>query len=135
MALELISVTAFICQQIIVDKKDDVISAIRLTDAFYVPNGHPTKIVSFSFLVSIKSASEGTARLGFHVFKPDRTEIALNVGLPNLVTLERKIANAPCGHTLNIDFNIKAESWGTHTIEVELDNAVVARTPFTLLQK
>lgn len=140
MPIDLISVSAIVCDKILTEK-DDAVSAIRIVDVFLIPESihkssgeHPAYGVQFYILLVIKAKDVGKMRVVLRLQSPSGEERPLRSSLPEEVTLTSKFPNSgiPVGHTLTLQVNLEAKPLGTYYVRVEIDGKERIRVPFTL---
>lgn len=125
-----------VCEKIL-NEEDGVPSAIRIVDICYFSAYEEIpverRLVRVGVLGVLKSAENDVTErtLEVKVDSPDGKEIP--VVPPQKVKLDRRIPEAPGGHTLSLDLHIRARKPGTHIIKMLLDGEEVARASVTLL--
>jgi len=151
MPLDLISATAFVCERMLVEK-DDVLSAIRLVDLFYVTEfqireGKPVPpqpflgqslaqaFVSMSLVVNLKAhpGYQASHSLILRIINPAGEEKNINEA-PIQADFAAKIPEVPSGFTLIAQLNIQPKVMGNYIVRVLLDGEEVCKAWFGILK-
>jgi len=134
MPLNILSVSAFVCDRILIEK-DDVCSAIRIVDVHYVPPDVPQgAALEITLFMVIKTLNPGEAPLTLKLLTPDGSERIMK-GLDKIVVEKSKFPddpNIPIGSTVGLRMAIEPRPLGTYTIKVEIEGAERAQVYFTL---
>jgi len=133
MPLKILSTSALICERFLVEK-DDVFSAIRIIDLFYVPQDSPEyAAMQVNVLVVVKTSNDGEASLRIKLIDPSGNVETL-AGPPERIVVKSKFPGTliPTGTTIALHLNISPKTLGTYYLNVELDGQQVANVPFTL---
>jgi hypothetical protein len=127
-----------VCEKVL-RERDDVTSAIRIVDVFYVPDipaDAPTDatylVTQAIALLSIRSSKRELAKnIHVQLMKPDGAISSLYGPTP-MEWSNRATPIAPPGCTYGIELQIVSRIIGTYWIWATLDGDEVARTVFTL---
>jgi hypothetical protein len=136
MAVHFEFVNAFICDRLLTEK-DNVNSAIRIVDIFFVPEGTPEDaVVQFYAVVLLKTLSPTEDDISVKVTLigstgrrdqlPDPPEQPYRLNIPF------GDPSIPSGITFAMQCNVRPKTMGTAFLEVEVNGIVVAKIPFTL---
>lgn len=132
MAVKFEFVSAFICERVL-QEEGGIVSAIRIVDVFFVPEGAPEDTpISFYVVASLKT-----------VPVPD-SEVTVGITLVRTTGEHEQLAqpqkyhllsynndpSIPGGFNLLMQLNVKPKNMGTCYVEIEVDGTVV-RIPFT----
>ena len=129
---------AFLCEKVL-QEKDEVLTAVRIVDMLFVsiPANMPSDakpMIQATALVAFKKASPGT--------EAEMHQVALRVCTPSgrqLPPLMADIVFKPVdqlsGFNLIGNLNIGVEEFGLFWLDVLLDNELMTRIPFRLLEK
>jgi hypothetical protein len=139
MPKSLISITAIICEKILVER-DRVLSAIRIVDLFFVDmaTGVPPEKVAalLSLLVSTKfsEADDQLHSIEIKLLRPDG-EIQTLVE-PHVPPIDRsRYPGVPTGFNLHAEVAVSARQLGLHAFIIYIDGEEAVRTTFTLLTR
>jgi hypothetical protein len=151
MPANLISATAFICERTLIEK-DDVMSAIRLVDLFYVtefqiqegkpvpPQPIPGRSIGQAFvsmfLVIILKAQPGdqsSHSLILRITNPAGEEKNVD-DVPVQANFTSKLPDVSGGFTLVAQLNVQPKLMGSYNVRVLLDGEEVCRAPFSILK-
>ena len=128
---------AFLCEMVL-EQKDDVLSAIRIIDTFYVtipPNLPPdTKpAIAITGLLSFKKASPGS--------EAEKHEVRVKLRSPSgkvVPALTREFNFKPgelSGFNMILNMNLGVEEYGLFWMEISVDDdEPLTRLPFRLLE-
>jgi len=134
----LIAVSAFICERVLVEK-DDVISAIRIVEIFYVPElptNAPEDAVALiqAWCIVILKALPGH-------YEKHVIELKLLNALGALTSIgseeadfstRPELGSVPTGASLALQLNIGVKNYGNCSVCIYLDGEEIARAPFTI---
>jgi hypothetical protein len=131
---DLISVSAFVCQQVLRDQ-DDLISAIRIFDTVTVrrvPTADSAILELFVIAVVKSSAKEPSERqMALEVIFPSEDQ-RIHIG-PNPVKFDSPPPhNHPIGATAVFEFRFSIRMAGLYWINLTLDGEQIGTIPLTL---
>jgi len=137
----LVSAALITCERALIER-DNVVSAVRLVDVFYVQEtaNLPEKlsgVVQLYAVLALKvgsAASTGEHEVTLELIRPDG--VRDEVGKKYSVNFAPRIDGVPGGHTIITQLNVRCgepQSFGTYQICAFLDRDELARTPFTIL--
>ena len=130
-------VSAFTCERIL-REKDDVLSAIRLVDVFFVPEDAPAgAAVQFYVCVTLKTAPapEEEVTLEVTLVRPTgERERVPTPGGPSKIQRFQDDPSVPVGVTIIMLTTVRVKDMGTHYLEVTADGELAVTIPFTLLR-
>jgi|SRR5579863_7675811 len=117
MAVKFPFVSAFTCERVL-REKDDVLSAIRLVDVFFVPEDAPVgAVIQFYAFVSLKivPAPDEEITLGLTLIRPtgEREHVPAPSG-PTKIQKFRDDPSVPVGVTIIMQVSVKVKDMGTH---------------------
>jgi hypothetical protein len=147
----LISLNVILCEKILLEK-DEIFSAIRIVDVFYFRRDPTVPIESQAIPVCIlvmgkiqpEDKSEHWAQIVLHrpglnptpIGEPLRAVFQAEVSKEgkSLLAEGSKVSDIVGGFTIRAEFSIVPSQVGRYQLEVLMDNALVARVPFTILE-
>jgi hypothetical protein len=126
-----------ICERVITDKEDGVVSLIRIVDIFTVTHplnlpaeNRPVAVQAF-FTARFPPNDKGDHSIEFSLERPDGEVVIVGRGETDLDEAKEQIPDAPSGLHLTTKFGVYPKIMGTHYIIVSLDGEEVQRAPFT----
>jgi hypothetical protein len=137
MAVKFPFVSGFLCERVMTEK-DDIPSAIRMVDLFYVPDGLPegTGIQFWAFvMLKIVPVPEVKAKVSISIVNSKGERQSLPPPTPDgMIELSpfQGDRSVPGGITLILQFNVIPKNLGTCYVEVDVDGENAIRIPFTL---
>ena len=147
----LISLNVIVCEKILFEQ-DQIYSAVRIVDVFYFRRDANLPIESqpipLCILVSGKTQPEDKAEHSVQLVLVRPNGESTPIGEPLRAVFEAvlkeqgrsllvdgsKESDIAGGFTVRAEINIVPRAVGRHQIEVFLDDILVARTPFTILE-
>jgi hypothetical protein len=132
-------VSAFLCERVIQDKQDDVLTAIRLVDAFLVPEDRPSNFaIQFWLVCSFKSLSpidpEGYS-IGLTLIRATGEREYLGKMTDSMhPQILPESASALWGVGIVTQLSVLVRNLGTGYIEVAVNEKPAAKVPFTIRQ-
>jgi hypothetical protein len=129
-------ITALLCEKVL-QEGDGVTSAIRIVDVFQIPSDKLGEaIIQFCLVASLRTVPVKEQQLHVALFlvgpSGKRERIKELPEGPYPVVPFVGDPSVPGGLNLAIQLNIKPLKFGTGFIEIEVENEVVARVPFTV---
>jgi hypothetical protein len=136
MPLNILSCSILVCEKILVEV-DNITSAIRIVDVFYVPHPAPEiPLISISALLTLRVNGYDSSEhlLDVRLIGPTGQDVAAISG--QKVTMSPKIGEADIGgFTAGTVLNIAIKQPGLFYVVAFLDGEEIARTPFTVRQQ
>jgi hypothetical protein len=143
----LISASLLVCEKVLVEK-DQVTSAIRIVDIFYVPALPPlppgvlmSPEIKENFVPIVQAWGFVQIRANANYHREHDLEFRTINTIGEMLTIatakarfESQIEGATTGITASAQLNIGVKRLGTCFLCVYLDGEEIARTPFTLTQ-
>ena len=130
---------AFLCEKVL-RETDDVLTAVRIVDTFYVsvPKDLPVEIkptiqmTVFLSFVRVSATNAGKHQALIRVYKPSGAPLGEDGPLKlDLVFREEGVAKC----NLIISLGLGIQEFGQHRIDVSLDDKLVTKIPFRLLER
>jgi hypothetical protein len=140
-----ISATIVVCERVLIEK-DEVISAIRIVDIFYlsapppeIKPGDPLPsnlpIVSFWAVGNVKAEPAYREPHSLEVRIVNTIGEVTTIGAPITQAFDARLEPAPTASGLIAQINLGVTRFGTCYVCLYLDNEEVARSPITLALK
>ncbi len=133
--------TLLICERLITDAEDKVVSAIRMVDVFSIlnppdipPERRPVGMQLF-FSARFPPDDKGQHSIEFLLERPDGEVISVGTGETDDPSTGRKYAEAPAGINLSVKLGVFPKQMGIHYFIVRLDGEQVQKASFTLRPK
>jgi hypothetical protein len=134
----LISARIFTCERILTEK-DDVLSAIRLVDVFFVPFPPPSELsastiptVTTYAIANVKAIPGYKESHDFEFKMLDSERNFIHVGAQRRA-FESRVDEAPTGVGFVIQFDFTVKNLGTCYLGLYLDGEEIARSPITII--
>lgn len=136
---QFISASILLCERVLVER-DDVMSIIRVADAFYFQRDikapsqeYPAVVVSVFFIARFTPDAPSTCQIGLRLTRPDGESKVIREAEVE-VSLQSRLPNTPIGFNLAIPLPIAARQDGIHYITGLINGVEVARAGFSLLE-
>jgi hypothetical protein len=128
-------VSAFFCERVLLEK-DEVLSAIRIADIFQIPENPPENfLIQFWLVLNVKIAIESESaeyRLMCTLIRStgDRVVIVPEQTVKPMRRFDDPSIQTSLGFIAQI--TLKPQNMGTAYVEVQIEDEVIAKVPFTL---
>ncbi len=138
MAVDFPFKSIFLCERVLQEKQDDVLSAIRLVDAFVVPKERTdTFLVQFTLVLQLKSLAP-IDPAGYRLTVTLIRSTGEREGLieSEIIHPESKFTDPsiPWGVGAVVPVKLLVRNLGTAYLEIDINGSVVSAVPFTITE-
>jgi hypothetical protein len=131
-----ISISLFLCEKVLTER-NGVMSAIRIVDVFPVRPMTPERpiapIIRISGCALVKGKPGPVSNFKAQFKVEDDVGKIMDIGPGIDISVGSQSDDLPRGGAINLELNIEARTLGTSYLCFYLDEAEVARTPFTIV--
>jgi hypothetical protein len=131
-----LSVAVLVCEKVL-RESDEVVSAIRVVDLFYVPEGLPEGGgISAQVLLVVKTLpSNETHRVSVQHEIPDGS--IREIATQEEISFQAHVTGptVPVGMVIQLDMKVAGRLLGTHNVRLLVDGDEIGRAYFTLLRR
>jgi hypothetical protein len=136
MAVKFTYINAFLCENVL-QESTGIFSAIRIVDVFQIPENVPDNFAIRFFVVGVFRMSNAprvsvTVKVFIIRVNGERLPLPDIPGQPFPLSSFEDDASIPSGINVLLEVNVKPTNMGTAFVEIEIDDEVAAKIPFTI---